>query len=120
MTSLGQTGRLSPHFVASEFACPHCGACFVRPALLELLERIRAKDGKPIHIVSGYRCPVHNAKVGGAGDSQHVYGAAADLPAGRLTTSGAIRAMAIGIGSKGDSAIHVDVRDGPRTMWTYP
>lgn len=120
MSVQGRTGRISPHFTAKEFACPHCGVALVRPALLELLERVRSQSGKPLRIVSGYRCPVHNAQVGGAADSQHMYGTAADIAAGQLTISGAIRAMAIGIGSKGDSVIHVDARDGPRTMWTYP
>lgn len=119
MPSQGRTGQLSPHFAAKEFACPHCGVALVRPALLELLERIRARTGGPLRIVSGYRCPIHNAEISGATDSQHMYGTAADLAAGQLTIAGAIRAMAVGIGSKGNWVLHVDVRDGPRTMWVY-
>ena len=33
----------------------------------------------PLIVSSGYRCPEHNARVGGVPDSQHVQGRAADL-----------------------------------------
>lgn len=120
MTSrVGRVGRLSEHFTAAEFACPHCGVCIVRDALVQLAERIRSLDAKPLHIVSGYRCPVHNAAIGGATNSMHMYGAAFDLEHGRLTIARASRAMAVGIGSKGDYAVHVDVRDGAPARWVY-
>jgi zinc D-Ala-D-Ala carboxypeptidase len=112
--------RSSQHFNASEFACPHCGATFVRPALLARLERLRAKVGRPLRIVSGYRCPPHNAAIGGASDSQHVYAAAADIPAGYCSPSLAAQCGFVGIGSRHGWAVHVDVRDGPAARWTYP
>jgi uncharacterized protein YcbK (DUF882 family) len=117
--SPGVQGRLSPHFVAAEFRCPHCHAAVVRKELVTLLERIRRIVGGPLPIVSGYRCPEHNARVGGAANSMHMYGAAADLPYGLVTQSTAMRAMAVGIGTKGDYAVHVDVRDGAPARWTY-
>lgn len=120
MATVGRTGRLSEHFTAAELACPHCGVCVARDRLVQLLERIRMIDGRPLHIVSGYRCPVHNAAIAGATDSMHMYGAAADLPPGRVTAAQAIRAMAVGVGTKGDWAVHVDVRDGARAHWIYP
>lgn len=43
------------------------------------LESIRAYFGKPITILSGYRCPAVNKLVGGAPDSQHLRGEAADI-----------------------------------------
>jgi uncharacterized protein YcbK (DUF882 family) len=118
-SSPGRRGRLSPHFVAAELACPHCGVAVVRDELLALLERLRAIHGKPLRVVSGYRCPVHNEAVGGAANSQHMYGAAADLVPGAVSTDEAARAMAVGIGTRGRHAIHVDVRDGPPARWTY-
>ena len=79
-------GNLSEHFSTDEFACHHCGQCGdMHPKLIELLEKLRANmGGVPIHINSGYRCPIHNANVGGVPNSQHVLGTAADLavPAG--------------------------------------
>jgi hypothetical protein len=43
-----------------------------------VLEPVRAKFGI-VRILSGYRCPALNAKVGGVPDSQHVRGEAADI-----------------------------------------
>lgn len=44
-----------------------------------VLEPLRAFAGKPIVISSGYRCPALNQAVGGASQSQHLRGEAADL-----------------------------------------
>jgi uncharacterized protein YcbK (DUF882 family) len=75
--------------------------------------------GAPLVIVSGYRCPPHNRTVGGAPDSQHMYGAAADLELGVATADQARRAGFTGIGTNGNFATHVDVRDGGFQTWTY-
>ena len=49
-------------------------------ALVEnVLDPAREAYGKPIKVNSGYRCPKHNAEVGGAKQSQHVKGEAADI-----------------------------------------
>lgn len=49
-------------------------------ALVEnVLEPARRKLGKPIIVNSGFRCPLHNGRVGGATASQHMKGEAADL-----------------------------------------
>lgn len=112
---------MSRHFSKAEFACPHCHVALVRPHLEQLLERIRlAAGGRPLRIMSGYRCPVHNKQIHGAADSQHMYGAAADLPPGRVSFDIARKAGATGVGTKGPWATHVDVRDGPFVHWTYP
>jgi len=39
---------------------------------MQRLQRLRDVFGKPITISSGYRCPAHNAAVGGAPASQHL------------------------------------------------
>ncbi len=44
----------------------------------EILQPGRDLLKKPIHLTSVYRSPQHNRSVGGASDSQHVYGTAAD------------------------------------------
>ena len=44
-----------------------------------VLEPLRVYAGKPIVISSGYRCPALNRAVGGASQSQHLRGEAADL-----------------------------------------
>ena len=47
--------------------------------LIEQLDKIREKYGKPIYIDSGYRCPELNTVVKGVSTSQHQLGVAADL-----------------------------------------
>lgn len=47
--------------------------------LTEQLEVLRAHFGKPIKITSGYRSAAHNLRIGGAKDSYHVKGMAADI-----------------------------------------
>ncbi len=47
--------------------------------LASTLEDIRALLGRPITISSGYRSPAVNAEVGGAANSAHVLGLAADI-----------------------------------------
>ena len=44
-----------------------------------VLDPLREKYGKPIKVNSGYRCPKHNLAVGGATQSQHMKGEAADI-----------------------------------------
>lgn len=49
-------------------------------ALVEaVLDPAREKLGRPIMVNSGFRCVVHNRKVGGAASSQHMRGEAADI-----------------------------------------
>lgn len=44
-----------------------------------VLQPLRDNWGKPLHINSGYRCPMLNKEVGGQPASQHVKGEAADV-----------------------------------------
>ena len=46
-----------------------------------ILDPLREKNGKPIYVNNGFRCDVLNEAVGGAPDSQHKYGEAADITA---------------------------------------
>ena len=73
-------GDLSLHFSRREFACPcGCGFDTVDHELIVILERIRAHFNLPVHVTSGCRCSAYNAVVGGARDSQHMRGRAADI-----------------------------------------
>lgn len=47
--------------------------------LAERLEQVRAIFQKPMIITSGYRCPQLNEAIGGAKNSAHMYGRAADF-----------------------------------------
>ena len=111
---------MSEHFDESEFTCHHCGSIGngMNPALIRELERLRAIVKKPLHVNSGYRCPVHNAAVGGVPLSQHKLNNAADIavPDG-MTFEEFRRACnqcnfdAIGL-YPDQWFIHLDVRDG--------
>ena len=71
--------RLSPHFHGSELVCPCCGVGIIALELVENLEWLRDLVGEPLRINSAYRCPVHNAEVGGRPDSYHLLGLAVDV-----------------------------------------
>ena len=94
--------------------------------LIEQLEIIRAACGnKPITITSGYRSVKHNASVGGAKNSQHTKGKAADFKVKgmrpidvyktveNLMDSGQIAAGGIGLYK---SWVHYDIR-GTKATW---
>jgi zinc D-Ala-D-Ala carboxypeptidase len=112
-------GDLSTHFSSSEFRCHHCGRLPQRPPqrLLDGLEVVRQNLGGPVKIVSGYRCPIHNREVGGASDSRHVHGDAADLQPGVLTIADAKTIGFVGIGHCRGWVVHVDVRPGPQRVF---
>lgn len=120
-------GDLSEHFDRSEFLCKGHGLAGhvdhwtpVDPGVLVILETLRAIDQRPLHIVSGHRCPWYNRRVGGAPWSQHLFGSACDLPAGRFTENDARRSGARGIGLRGQWVVHIDHRPGDRVVtWQY-
>lgn len=73
--------KLSENFRVKEFACK-CGRCkeaLIDDVLVAQLQAIRNHFGASIHINSGYRCPSHNAAVGGHKQSGHLQGMAADI-----------------------------------------
>lgn len=70
------------YFNANEFACKHCGQLpneGIDPNLIKILDETRERLGVPLIISSGYRCPTHNANIGGASQSYHTKGKAADI-----------------------------------------
>ena len=73
-------GDLSQNFNRSEFACNcGCGSDTVDAELVQILEAVRRKFDQPLIVTSGCRCPAFNMTEGGAVDSQHLYGRAADF-----------------------------------------
>lgn len=71
--------QVTEHFKLKEFACANSEAVIISENLCYMLEAIRAHFGKPVIVNSGYRTPEYNAKVGGAVQSQHMLGMAADI-----------------------------------------
>ena len=75
---------MTKNFKIKEFECK--GGCDMPLEVYEniiklasQLQFLRDYTGRPITINSAYRCPDHNAKVGGSKTSQHLLGKAADI-----------------------------------------
>lgn len=116
----------SKYFSDSELACRCCGQLpenGIDERLLQVLDAIRERVGGPVNVSCAYRCPSHNAEVGGVPNSQHVEGCAADVlvPDGMSVNELAEIAEecgADGIGRYYDSLfVHVDTR-GYAARWT--
>lgn len=113
------------YFTPKEFACSCCGVSTMKPSFLYLLNKARADAGVSFVITSGYRCPEHNAEVGGVKGSSHTKGCAVDI----RCTSGNKRFKVIqslldaGFTRVGVSKnfIHVDNDESKpaNVIWTY-
>lgn len=129
-------GATGPHFSAAELQCRGtncsvdrlhgCGVNGCKQSLVDALERFRDLVGKPVQVDSAYRCPVHNAGVGGAGKSEHVEGLAADIRVAGMTAAEleaiARKIPAIrGIGRDDKRGyVHIDVRPTVTlAQWSY-
>jgi uncharacterized protein YcbK (DUF882 family) len=81
--------QLTPNFNLKEFTRNGNELPFeLLPNMREVaknLEVLREYLGKPININSGYRNPAYNAKIGGAKNSFHMKGMAADIHVKGLT-----------------------------------
>lgn len=73
------------YFTREEFRCK-CGGkyCNGFPAepqegMVRAIDNVREHFGKAFTPNSGVRCPTHNANVGGASNSRHLYGKAVDF-----------------------------------------
>lgn len=111
---LDNGGRLSEHFHMDEFRSHGNGKLRIDRGVIHCCEAVRARLGRPLGILSGYRDAAHNAAIGGALDSQHVKGTAVD-PAPYLPRSTIEGVGWAGVGvshkvSPGDIS-HVDRRD---------
>ena len=102
-------------------------------AFMKKLVQLRKQYGKPIILSSAYRSKEHNASVGGAPQSPHIYGKAVDI---RVYGTDAYRIVqlalqlgftGIGVSQKGDPAkrfIHLDTMESSSsvlrpTIWSY-
>lgn len=126
-------GDLSKHFSRWEFKCKGENCCggsapvefHLLVGLEELRERVSGILGKdtPLSINSGFRCVKHNKRVGGAENSQHLYGTATDIKTPEGLTddrfaliAGSVFAFARGGVGIYNGRIHVDVR-GTKARW---
>ena len=105
-----------PNFSPWEIAVrdrPERGAVLIVPAALDALQRLRGVLGDPVTVLSGYRDPEHNARVGGALRSKHTMGIAFDLSESRNYSREALAAAAREAGFLGlghyETFLHVDL-----------
>ena len=113
----GNKTQLSPNFESTEFDCKcknkTCTTTEIDPKLVEYLQKIRNYFGKAVTINSAYRCDKHNKSVGGASNSKHKYGQAADIKiSGVKPLKVAQYAEFIGIKGIGQYSnfVHIDTR----------
>jgi hypothetical protein len=67
------------HFNLDEGAC-NCGNhTYHLWSIMNRLEQVRTALHHSMTVNSGYRCPIHNSNIGGAANSRHIYGDAADI-----------------------------------------
>jgi uncharacterized protein YcbK (DUF882 family) len=122
--------RLTANFSLPEFASKD-GSDFPEDVKLNLselahnLQALRDHFGRSITITSGYRSASHNLRIGGARDSFHVRGMAADIQISGITPKQVYDAIEMLIkqgkmkeGGLGlyNSWVHYDIR-GKRIRW---
>lgn len=117
------TEKLSAFFSRAEFTCKcGCGFDTVDAETLRVLEDVRKTFGKPVVITSGCRCPDYNQRIGGAKNSLHARGRAADIvvidvaPAEVYAFLCAEYPDKYGFGSYA-TFTHVDTRSGGPARW---
>lgn len=112
--------QISANFRLYEFESPDTQEVIVHPLLVQKLQQLRERIGRPIHINSAYRTPEHNKAIGGAKNSEHPKGTAADLdcPEGMSIDQFAAECEAVGFDGIGKyhTFVHVDVR-GYKARW---
>jgi hypothetical protein len=114
--------KLSQNFQVKEFACNDgSDVVFVSPELVVILQAIRSHFNKPVTINSGYRTPEYNKKVGGATQSQHLYGTAADIAVSGVSPKDVAAFAETLLYNRGGIGIyagftHIDVRE-TKSRW---
>jgi uncharacterized protein YcbK (DUF882 family) len=119
-------GDISKHFSRWEFAC-HCGCGMkcVDIKIIEILEQVREKFGKPVKIHCGCRCDTHNKTIPGHSEkSPHPKGLATDFSVKDTDpreVAKYINTLIPNIGGIGiylqwiPKGIHLDISDGKGT-----
>ena len=115
------------YFNYSEFDSPDVQGSgqMMDKTLLEMLDEVRDKFDKPIHITSGFRTPAHNEAVGGVETSSHLKGLAVDIACKKSQDRFDLINCLLDIGFSrigiADTFIHADIDQtkAQGVMWTY-
>lgn len=123
--------QLSANFKVKEFRCKDgSDSIIIDDALVRALQAIRDHFGRAVNISSAYRTKTYNASIGGAANSQHVCGTAADIRIDGETPrdiarwvegnlfGGEVGGLGLYDYGSGDKSgfVHVDTRSG-RAQW---
>lgn len=108
--------QIAKHFLGKEMACKDGAKEYMyAPELMNVLDNIRDHFNKPVIINSGYRTPEWNMKVGGAKNSYHVKGMAADIVVKDVNPKQVAEYASSIMGDGGviryTNFVHVDVRE---------
>ena len=108
-------------FKPAEFHCPCCNEEAMDVEFVWRLDQLREKLGLPLRITSGYRCVQHNRAIGGADNSFHKAGLAADIMCHgddyRHTLLNYVFKMYFGGIGIYKRHIHVDLRMRRQVLW---
>jgi zinc D-Ala-D-Ala carboxypeptidase len=116
---LGRSYKVSRNFTLGELASKDgANIVLLHPALIIALQTIRDHVGKPIRVNSAFRSPAHNKAIGGASNSLHTLGLAADIVIDGMTPI-EVASLASDMGLGGIKAYptftHIDV--GRHRTW---
>ena len=118
LSKLGRNYKVSDHFTLGEIASKDgADKVLYSEELLAKLEESRAYGGFTVSVNSFYRSPEHNESVGGASNSSHTRGLAADVvfnKDGRTVNAELICCLCQSLGFDGvayisPSAVHLDM-----------
>jgi uncharacterized protein YcbK (DUF882 family) len=115
----GRSYKVSRNFTLGELASKDgANIVLLHPALIIALQTIRDHVGKPIRVNSAFRSPAHNKAIGGASNSLHTLGLAADIVIDGMTPI-EVASLASDMGLGGIKAYptftHIDV--GRHRTW---
>lgn len=85
--------KVAENFKVKEFKSRNNKIVLIHHNLPVALQMIREKLGKAINLTNAYRNETHNKSVGGASNSYHLYGMAADIYVNGMTPNELAKAI---------------------------
>lgn len=106
------------HLKEAECSCSSCDEVLVDLDHVLKLQQLREDLNTSIKVTSWYRCPAHNAAVGGASKSTHLLGSATDLQVSGMSPDEVADACDHfnGLG-RYDNFTHIDSRATNQARW---